>query len=233
MRDRGLRTRGASESRRSPRVAALSGVVELTAYHQTLNLIGSFEDLGDFCLAHVPLNPLVAGVAVATEYLHGVGGDFHRGIRGNQLGDGRVPPVRHSGVAQPCGVEVGGPSRIDRGRHVRQRETETLVIDDLAPTAMRHSTPMRSPQTAGSAQAIWAMSTWRVAAPDARFGEVAAKVVALRPGVTLDIDSLASHFAASGLAKQKTPERIGFVDALPRTALGKVRKAELRHAHFG
>jgi non-ribosomal peptide synthetase component E (peptide arylation enzyme) len=71
-----------------------------------------------------------------------------------------------------------------------------------------------------------------VAARDARFGEVVAAVVALKPGATLDIDSLARHFAASGLAKQKTPERIVFVDALPRTALGKVRKAELRHTHF-
>lgn len=71
-----------------------------------------------------------------------------------------------------------------------------------------------------------------VAAPDARLGEVVAAVVALKPGATLDIDSLARHFAASGLAKQKTPERIAVVDALPRTALGKVRKAELRHTHF-
>ena len=72
-----------------------------------------------------------------------------------------------------------------------------------------------------------------LAAPDPRHGEVVAAVVVLKPGAALDIDSLLKHFAAAGLAKQKTPERLVIVDALPRTALGKVRKAELRRTHFG
>jgi non-ribosomal peptide synthetase component E (peptide arylation enzyme) len=72
-----------------------------------------------------------------------------------------------------------------------------------------------------------------VAAPDARLGEVVAAVVVLEVGAALDIDLLREHFAAAGLAKQKTPERLVIVDGLPRTALGKVRKAELRRAHFG
>jgi acyl-CoA synthetase (AMP-forming)/AMP-acid ligase II len=67
-----------------------------------------------------------------------------------------------------------------------------------------------------------------VAAPDPRYGEVVAAVVVLVPGSALDLDDLRAHFAASGLARQKTPERLVFVDALPRTSLGKVRKAELR-----
>jgi acyl-CoA synthetase (AMP-forming)/AMP-acid ligase II len=71
-----------------------------------------------------------------------------------------------------------------------------------------------------------------VAAPDARLGEVVAAVVVLKPGAALDIETLRDHFSAAGLAKQKTPERLVFVDELPRTALGKVRKAELRRAHF-
>jgi acyl-CoA synthetase (AMP-forming)/AMP-acid ligase II len=71
-----------------------------------------------------------------------------------------------------------------------------------------------------------------VAAPDTRLGEVVAAIVALKTGAALDIDSLGKHFAAAGLAKQKTPERLVIVDSLPRTALGKVRKAELRRAHF-
>jgi acyl-CoA synthetase (AMP-forming)/AMP-acid ligase II len=71
-----------------------------------------------------------------------------------------------------------------------------------------------------------------LAAPDARHGEVVAAVVALKPGAALDIDALVTHFVAAGLARQKTPERLIIVDALPRTALGKVRKAELRRTHF-
>lgn len=71
-----------------------------------------------------------------------------------------------------------------------------------------------------------------IAAPDSRYGEVVAAVVVLTPGAELNLALLQSHFAASGLARQKTPERLAIVASLPRTALGKVRKAELRKAHF-
>ncbi len=72
-----------------------------------------------------------------------------------------------------------------------------------------------------------------VAAPHPRYGDVVAAVVVLRPGAALDLDRLRAHFAASGLARQKTPERLAIVDELPRTSLGKVRKAQLRIDHFG
>jgi acyl-CoA synthetase (AMP-forming)/AMP-acid ligase II len=72
-----------------------------------------------------------------------------------------------------------------------------------------------------------------VAAPDPRYGDVVGAVVVLSPGAELDLDGLRAHFALWGLAKQKTPERLAIVDALPRTALGKIRKAELRKQHFG
>jgi acyl-CoA synthetase (AMP-forming)/AMP-acid ligase II len=72
-----------------------------------------------------------------------------------------------------------------------------------------------------------------VAAPHPRYGDVVAAVVVLRPGSELDLDGLRDHFAASGLARQKTPERLAIVEGLPRTPLGKVRKAELRKQHFG
>jgi acyl-CoA synthetase (AMP-forming)/AMP-acid ligase II len=71
-----------------------------------------------------------------------------------------------------------------------------------------------------------------VAAPHPRYGDIVAAVVVLKPGEELDLEDLRALFARSGLAKQKTPERLVVVDALPRTALGKVRKADLRKAHF-
>jgi acyl-CoA synthetase (AMP-forming)/AMP-acid ligase II len=71
-----------------------------------------------------------------------------------------------------------------------------------------------------------------VAAPHPRYGDVVAAVVVLKPGEALDLDGVRAHFDSSGLAKQKTPERLVIVEALPRTALGKVRKAELRREHF-
>ena len=72
-----------------------------------------------------------------------------------------------------------------------------------------------------------------VAAPHPRYGDVVAAVVVLKPGRELDLDGLRAHFVASGLARQKTPERLAIVDELPRTSLGKVRKAQLRTDHFG
>ncbi|MGV0791169.1 class I adenylate-forming enzyme family protein [Mycolicibacterium sp. XJ1819] len=72
-----------------------------------------------------------------------------------------------------------------------------------------------------------------VAAPDPRYGDVVAAVVVLTPGAALTLADLRTHFAAAGLARQKCPERLIVVDRLPRTPLGKVRKAEVRAAHFG
>lgn len=71
-----------------------------------------------------------------------------------------------------------------------------------------------------------------IAAPDDRYGEVVGAVVVLHAGARLDLEELRRHFAATGLARQKTPERLVIVDSLPRTALGEVRKAELRQSCF-
>jgi acyl-coenzyme A synthetase/AMP-(fatty) acid ligase len=71
-----------------------------------------------------------------------------------------------------------------------------------------------------------------VAARHPRYGEVVAAVVVLKPGATVDLTGIQAHFAASGLARQKTPERLVVVEAMPRTALGKVRKADLRARYF-
>jgi acyl-CoA synthetase (AMP-forming)/AMP-acid ligase II len=63
-----------------------------------------------------------------------------------------------------------------------------------------------------------------VAMPHARLGEgVCAYVI----GTASAVDLIA-HVAASGLAKQKTPEYFEFVDEFPRTASGKIRKDQLR-----
>jgi acyl-CoA synthetase (AMP-forming)/AMP-acid ligase II len=72
-----------------------------------------------------------------------------------------------------------------------------------------------------------------VAAPDSRYGEVVAAVVVPIPGARLELGDIAEHFSAAGLARQKTPERLVLVDSLPRTAVGKVRKADVRATNFG
>lgn len=66
-----------------------------------------------------------------------------------------------------------------------------------------------------------------VAMPHPRLGEGVCAYVII-DGPAPNAEDLAAHVAASGLARQKIPERFEFVDDLPRTASGKVQKNVLR-----
>ena len=65
-----------------------------------------------------------------------------------------------------------------------------------------------------------------VGVADVRWGEVPMLALVLHPGAQADLDRLRAAFAAQ-LARFKQPRRIVVLDALPRTALGKVRKQVL------
>ena len=67
-----------------------------------------------------------------------------------------------------------------------------------------------------------------VGRPDPQYGERVAAFVQLRPGAALSIDDVRAHFAAAGVARQKTPEHLEFVEEFPRGMSGKVRKVDLR-----
>jgi fatty-acyl-CoA synthase len=63
---------------------------------------------------------------------------------------------------------------------------------------------------------------------DARWGEVTVAVVVLRPAAASDDWQAALQAWLDGqLARYKWPRRWVRLDALPRTALGKVKKADL------
>ncbi|HEY1839742.1 MAG TPA: AMP-binding protein [Mycobacterium sp.] len=66
-----------------------------------------------------------------------------------------------------------------------------------------------------------------VAGPDARFGEVPVAFVVFEQPNQVSADDLSRHLHATGLARQKTPVAWHFVDALPMTPSGKVKKFEL------
>lgn len=72
-----------------------------------------------------------------------------------------------------------------------------------------------------------------IGVPDDRYGERVCAVVVTGHGVTVDLDELGAHFAAVGVARQKTPERLVVVDKLPRTSSGKVQKHLLRQRVCG
>lgn len=63
--------------------------------------------------------------------------------------------------------------------------------------------------------------------PDERLGERICAVVEPN-GARPDLDTLIAFAAAGGLAKRQWPESLRFVDEMPRTAAGKIRKVELR-----
>jgi malonyl-CoA/methylmalonyl-CoA synthetase len=66
--------------------------------------------------------------------------------------------------------------------------------------------------------------------PHADFGEAVTAVVVPRPGATLDASALVASLRGR-LAAFKLPKRVIVVDELPRNAMGKVQKAELRRRH--
>jgi acyl-CoA synthetase (AMP-forming)/AMP-acid ligase II len=67
-----------------------------------------------------------------------------------------------------------------------------------------------------------------IAIPDPVFVERVCAVVVLRSEMELDLDGVREHFLRSGIAKQKTPERLVILLELPYTPTGKVRKQDLR-----
>jgi acyl-CoA synthetase (AMP-forming)/AMP-acid ligase II len=64
--------------------------------------------------------------------------------------------------------------------------------------------------------------------PDAVLGERVGAFLKMAPGATTNIEEIKKFFAKTGVAKQKTPEQLMFIDEFPRTPSGKVKKAELR-----
>jgi fatty-acyl-CoA synthase len=71
-----------------------------------------------------------------------------------------------------------------------------------------------------------------IAIPDDRWGERPLAAVVLREGQEASPDELREHLARD-FAKWQLPERIEFIDAIPRTATGKFKKTELRERFVG
>ncbi|MCK9543916.1 MAG: AMP-binding protein [Novosphingobium sp.] len=67
-----------------------------------------------------------------------------------------------------------------------------------------------------------------VAAPDERMGEIVCAYAVPRPGRAPTLESIGEQFAAAGIARQKTPERLVLLPELPRNSTGKVLKHQLR-----
>ena len=63
--------------------------------------------------------------------------------------------------------------------------------------------------------------------PDAHWGERVCAAIELRPGASFEAGSII-EFIKSQIAGYKAPRQVDRVDALPRTASGKIQRARLR-----
>ena len=69
-----------------------------------------------------------------------------------------------------------------------------------------------------------------IGVPDELWGEVGRAVVVLRPGFTATPEAILAGLAGK-VANYKIPKSLVFVDALPRTATGKLVRAQLRESY--
>jgi acyl-CoA synthetase (AMP-forming)/AMP-acid ligase II len=67
-----------------------------------------------------------------------------------------------------------------------------------------------------------------VAYPDEIYGERVAVFVRVLNRAELTLEIIQAHFAAEGVARQKTPERLIYINEFPRNAAGKIVKPILR-----
>jgi fatty-acyl-CoA synthase len=66
-----------------------------------------------------------------------------------------------------------------------------------------------------------------IGVPDQKWGEVPRAIVTVREGFTIGDDEIRLHLE-NRIARYKIPKSVVIVDELPRTASGKIRKADLR-----
>ncbi len=67
-----------------------------------------------------------------------------------------------------------------------------------------------------------------IGVPDPRTGERVVAFVALRDGSDVGLTEIRAHCQRQGLAVQKCPEQLEVVESIPRNAMGKVLKQDLR-----
>ncbi|WP_286228694.1 long-chain-fatty-acid--CoA ligase [Neobacillus mesonae] len=75
------------------------------------------------------------------------------------------------------------------------------------------------------------LETAVIAIPDEKWGEVPKAIIVLQPGETATEKEIID-FCRSNMAHFKAPKAVEFVEALPKTATGKLQKYRLREMHW-
>ena len=142
--------------------------------------------------------------------------------RGTFLFVGYLKKPELYGVDGAGWFDTGDLARMDDDGYVRiTGRAKDIIIrgGENIPVAELEECLYRLPQVEDAAV---------VAMPDPRLGERACAFVTLCAGQTLDFAALQAAFEAEGFARQYMPERLEVIEAMPRTASGKIQKFELR-----
>jgi len=142
----------------------------------------------------------IRGPWVAAAYHGGTGADKFTDDGWFRTGD--VVRIDHRGCMRIC----------DRAKDLVKSGGEWISSVDLENELMAH--------TAVAEAAV-------IAVPDEKWGERPLAAVVLRDGMDAAPDELRAHLG-SQFARWQLPDRIEFVEAIPRTATGKFKKTALR-----
>jgi cyclohexanecarboxylate-CoA ligase len=119
---------------------------------------------------------------------------------------------------------TGDQARIDRDGYVKI----TGRIKDLIIRGGVNLSPVEIENILFAHPAVTSVAV--VGMPDHRLGERVCAFIVPRPGASIGLAEVQAWMAQSGAARQKWPERVEVVDALPMTPSGKVQKFRLRDA---
>jgi cyclohexanecarboxylate-CoA ligase len=191
------------------------------------NTTGNDPDGPDDVLAHTEgrANP---GVELSVRRPDGTavppGGEGELWVRGPQLFRGYVDPALDVDAFDADGFfRTGDLVRIDDGGnlHVVGRLKDVIIRKGENISAREVEDALAEHPAVGEVAVV--------GLPDDRLGERACAVVVAAPGATVpSLADLTDFLRAKGLMVQKLPEQLEVVAALPRNAVGKVVKAQLR-----
>jgi long-chain acyl-CoA synthetase len=162
--------------------------------------------------------------------------------------DGRTLPIGDTGE-----IVVRGP-QVAKGYHNRPRETEEAFRDGWFWTAdigridaegYLYVLDRKKEMVITGGENVYTSEVEAVlcqhpavsevaviGVPDERFGEALLAAIVLLPGRQVSADEIIAHCRGQ-IGGYKIPRRIAFVEALPRSAVGKVLKRDLRRAYGG
>ena len=152
-------------------------------------------------------------------------------VRGPNVGPGywRRPEATAESRTADGWLVTGDVGRLDdEGRLTLEGRASDMII-----SGGLNVYPAEVEQALDAHPAVAESAVVGLAHPD--LGEAVAAFVVTEPDRTDDQDGLASELAdtLTDLARFKHPKRYVFVDGLPRNAMGKVQKAELRARYAG